>query len=130
MVKSTSFALERTSLASLQAALARSMLREHSRLKKKLTRLESRMRREGVAIPQRRAGLPALIDNGLGNTRSLHASLAKVMRGKVMSPAEATQAVIRLGYKSNAKSLRYLVCHRLATLPQFERVARGKYRVR
>lgn len=59
----------------------------------------------------------------------LHGALGHVMRGKVMTPREATEAVQRLGYRSGANSLRYLVCHRLATMPQFERVERGKYAV-
>lgn len=105
------------------------MEQEHKQMTRRLAALEAEMLDAGLSIPRSRAAgrvwstrVPTR-----GNSMSLPDALALVMRGKVMSPSEAADAVQRAGYKSTAKTFRLVVNSRLSALPQFKKIGHGKY---
>lgn len=141
--------LASVSLADLQSELARrskqvdglrkrrdALLREVSAINAQIGDEPSMAPRRGPGRPKgsknRRPGVAASVAPGRSrakNTVTLADALAAVLKDKVMGVAEASDAIRKAGYKSNASSFRIMVNGAL-TKPPFKRVSRGKYTVK
>jgi hypothetical protein len=73
------------------------LLDEHGRLAKELADLDDEIDRVGP--PNGRRRLPPRLPNAL----PLPKVLAKVMKGRMMTVAQAAEAALKAGYRSNAR---------------------------
>ncbi|MDP7636095.1 MAG: hypothetical protein QF577_00960 [Phycisphaerae bacterium] len=98
---------------------------KRKKVAKKAVRKVSKKRRAAKkAIGKRKAGRKR---RG-GKRISLTASLANALKAKSpLSVAEATQAVLKRGYRSKSKIFRTIVCQTLSKDKQFKSVKRGVY---
>lgn len=61
------------------------------------------------------------------NPKSLVELLAELLRGRTMSVAEATEAALKAGHRSQSRNFRFLVNVTLAESGRFKRVGWGRY---
>ena len=99
------------------------LLDERDRLAKELADLDDEIDRAGP--PNGRRRLPPRLPNAL----PLPKVLAKVMKGRVMTVAQATEAALKAGYRSNAISFSKEVNVTLLR-GKFRRVRRGVFELR
>jgi hypothetical protein len=119
--------------ASLRAELVRrerqrdrllvTLRRRHAKAMKAVAGLEEQMRALGGSS---RGRTPT---GRARNAVPLVEALARVLKGKAMSVAEAAEAVIKSGYQSGAANFRLIVNQTvLKRKDLFKRVGRGRYR--
>lgn len=106
------------------------LVRRRDRLVAKLDKLDAQIREMGGAAGGRRGGS----GTGMGaatrasNSAGLADSLAKVLSGKTMGVTEASEAVQKAGYKTNAANFRTIVnACLLKNKNMFKKVSRGQY---
>jgi hypothetical protein len=125
--------LKNVSTAALRAEVARranEFALRHAQLLREIHEVESEVRAAGLVLRASSNDNPYFSTRSLprsGNAMTLADALVRVMRGKIMSPSEAAEAVLRDGYKTAAKNFRLVVNSRLFTMPQFKKVGHGKY---
>lgn len=82
-----------------------------------------------VAAPGRRISRPTSAPAGPGlKTPNLVEALARLLKKKAMSPAEAADGVRRAGIRSPASALLKAVTRALTDNPRFARAGRGRFR--
>ena len=105
---------------------SRTLIRKRARLAAQLLALDARIAELGLATRSRGARA-----SGAGkrhkNEMSLAGVLAQVLAGKTLGVADAADAALRAGYKSNATNFRVMVNGTLSNSDKFKRVERGQY---
>jgi len=96
------------------------------KLLKKLASVESLIEQLGGTVNGR-----AVRSGGRAkNDMTLTDALAKVLASKTMSVVDATEAVQKIGYRTNSNSFRTQVNIALIKSGKFKRVGRGQYTVK
>lgn len=126
--------LSQVSATELQAELARrqrrvrTLVRRRDRLLEAAKALGDEITALGGTAAVSPAG-PALA-SGRRNEVNLVEALKNALGNKAMTVPEAAEAVLKSGYRTTSQSFRQIVNVTLIRNKEFERVSRGRYRVK
>jgi PAS domain-containing protein len=104
----------------------RQLMRRHQALIERAKIIGAEIERQGGPRGANELAL-ALLRSGERNKISLAEVLRRVLADKTLSAREATEAVIKTGYRTSSPNFRAIVHRALLTDPKFRRVSRGRY---